>query len=44
MNEAPNPELNDKNTVHEEDFKFFNTSWQALVKASTMFSGELVRF
>ena len=25
-----------------EDYKFFNTSWQALVKASTMFSGELV--
>ena len=25
-----------------EDYKFFNTSWQALVKTSTMFSGEFV--
>ena len=28
--------------VAGEDYKFFNTSWQALVKTSTMFSGEFV--
>ena len=36
-------ETKTKNTIQGEDFKFFNTSWKALVKASTMFSGELVR-
>ena len=31
-----------KSTLGGEDYKFFNTSWQALVKTSTMFSGEFV--
>ena len=31
-----------KSTLGKEDYKFFNTSWQALVKTSTMFSGEFV--
>ena len=31
-----------KTTLGGEDYKFFNTSWQALVKTSTMFSGEFV--
>ena len=31
-----------KSTFGGEDYKFFNTSWQALVKTSTMFSGEFV--
>ena len=34
---------NNKIKLDGEDYKFFNTSLQALVKASTMFSGELVR-
>ena len=31
-----------KTNAAGEDYKFFNTSWQALVKTSTMFSGEFV--
>ena len=31
-----------KTKVAGEDYKFFNTSWQALVKTSTMFTGEFV--
>ena len=31
-----------KTNTAGEDYKFFNTSWQALVKTSTMFSGEFV--